>query len=78
MKRFLTKRPADFRFVVAVGLAVGISQSVFRGTEPQLGLVGGLLATAASGGLIALVVGLLWPAPKPASPEAMAADQELA
>ena len=79
MKRFLTKRPADLRFVVAVGLAVGISQAVFRDTEPHLGLVGGgLLATAASGGLIALVIGLLWPAPKPASPEAMAADQKLA
>ena len=78
MKRFLTKRPADLRFVVAVGLAVGISQAVFRDTEPHLGLVGGLLATAASGGLIALVIGLLWPAPKPASPEALAAEQDVA
>ena len=75
MKRLLTKRPGDLRFCLSVGLAVGISQAVFRDTAPHLGLIGGLLATAASGGLIALVIGLLWPAPKAASPEALAAEK---
>lgn len=76
MKRLLTKRPGDFRFCLAVGLAVGISQAVFRDTTPHLGLLGGLLATAASGGLIALVIGLLWPVPKTTSPEATAAAKQ--
>ena len=75
MKRVLTKRPGDFRFCLSVGLAVGISQAVYRDTVPHLGLVGGLLATAASGGLIALVIALVWPTPKKASPEAIAAGK---
>ena len=75
MKRLLIQRPGDFRFCLSVGLAVAISQAVFRTAAPHLGLAGGLLATAASGGLIALAIGLAWPTPKKASPEALAAGK---
>lgn len=73
MKRLLTQRPNDFRYCVSVGLAVGISQGIFRDASSHLGLVGGLLAAAVSGGVIALLIGLLWPAAKKGSPEAAAA-----
>jgi uncharacterized membrane protein YgaE (UPF0421/DUF939 family) len=73
MKRFLSKQPYDFRYCVSIGLAIGMSQSVYRASADRFGIVAGLLATAAAGALVALLVSLILPAPKKVSREALAA-----
>jgi hypothetical protein len=75
MNHVLTKRPADLRFAISVGLAVALSHSLFRHTADHFGIVVGLLVTALGGAVIALAVHFVWPAPKKASPEAVAAGK---
>jgi hypothetical protein len=75
MNHVLTKRPADLRFAISVGLGVALSHSLFRGTADHFGIVVGLLATAIGGAVVALAVHFAWPTPKKASPEATAAGK---
>jgi|GEM_PF-5058319 len=75
MKRLLKNNPADLRFAVSVGLAIAFSRTAFNAAADHFGFVGGLVAAAACGALVALAVGLIWPAPKKASPEALAAAE---
>ena len=72
MKRLLKKHPADLRFAVSIGLAIAFSRTAFEIAADRFGISGGLVAAAASGALIALAVGLIWPQPKKVSTEALA------
>jgi hypothetical protein len=75
MRRFLSKRPQDVRYCIVVGLAIGVSQAVFRDTMSHFGFFVGLIAAGTSAGVIAAIFALIWPVRKNASPEAIAAGK---